>query len=47
MRIALLEDDPAQAAFAIEALTKVGYICRQFLRGVNWSTNCGGRHMTC
>ena len=33
MRIALLEDDPAQAAFAIEAMTTVGYICRQFLRG--------------
>jgi len=33
MRIALLEDDPAQAAFAIEALTGGGHICREFSRG--------------
>lgn len=33
MRIALLEDDPAEAAFAIEALIAAGHLCREFSRG--------------
>jgi DNA-binding response OmpR family regulator len=33
MRIAVLEDDPAQAAFAIEALSVAGHSCHEFARG--------------
>jgi len=33
MRIAVLEDDPAQAAFAIEVLSAAGHGCHEFSKG--------------
>ena len=33
MRIAMLEDDPVQAAFVIEALSAAGHRCHEFSKG--------------
>jgi DNA-binding response OmpR family regulator len=33
VRIAILEDDPAQAHFAVDMLSGAGHVCHEFAKG--------------